>query len=60
MRFSSLFMKNPIERLSGDQNGRRAPSVPGKRVRGRGVEGSHPQRGLPLVIGNEREAPPVG
>ena len=30
MRLSSLFMKNPIERLSGDQNGRRAPSVPGR------------------------------
>jgi hypothetical protein len=29
MRFSSLFMKKPIERLSDDQNGRRAPSVPG-------------------------------
>ena len=29
-------------------------------VRARGVEGPHPQRGLPVVVGHEREAPPVG
>jgi hypothetical protein len=29
MRYSVPFAKKPIERLSGDQNGNVAPSVPG-------------------------------
>ena len=41
-RFSMSLVKNPIDRLSGDQNGWKAPSVPASGLICPGVQGAQP------------------
>ena len=59
-RFIWPSAKNPIEWLSGDQNGQRARSVPDSGRASAESSACNPECRLALMIRNERELAPVG